>query len=246
MNGSKIGRRAAIVVALASLAAMAALMIQNGAIQFNHPSEAEYPVRGVDVSHYQGEIDWDVLAGQGIRFAFIKATEGSGSVDERFVYNFDQARKAGLRVGAYHFFSFDSPGLTQAENFIQTVAEAPDALPPVIDVEFYGGKERNPPAPEKVWPELDALVSRLEEYYGHPPILYATERAYRLYIANRYENCDIWIRDVFARPKLSDDRAWTFWQYADRARLDGYDGEEQFIDLNAFNGTIEEFEQYAK
>ncbi len=246
MNAQKIKQIIAIMVTLASLAAMAALMVQNGVIQLNHPSRAEFPVRGVDVSHHQGEIDWEILAGQGIRFAFIKATEGSGFVDERFASNFDRALEAGLRVGAYHFFSYDSPGLTQAENFIQTVEAGPDMLPPVVDVEFYGDKGRNPPDPAQVWPELDALVDRLTEHYGMSPILYATGRAYRLYIADRYADCDIWIRDVFARPKLPDDRDWTFWQYTDRARMDGYDGREPFIDLNVYRGTIEEFERYAK
>ncbi len=246
MNARKIKQIIAIMVALASLAAMAALMVANGVIQLNHPSRAEFPVRGVDVSHHQGEIDWEKLSGQGIRFAFIKATEGSGFVDERFASNFDRAREAGLRVGAYHFFSYDSPGLTQAENFIQTVEVGPDMLPPVVDVEFYGDKERNPPDPAQVWPELDALVERLTEYYGVAPILYATGRAYRLYIADRYADCDIWIRNVFALPELPDDRDWTFWQYTDRARMDGYDGREPFIDLNAYRGTIEEFERYAK
>lgn len=79
----------------------------------------------MDVSSWQGEIDWPTLAGQGLSFAFIKATEGSGFTDPRFSYNWEQARKTALRVGAYHFFSYDSPGETQADNFIAAVPREP-------------------------------------------------------------------------------------------------------------------------
>ena len=98
-----------------------AFLVWNGYLLLNNPSRERYPVRGVDVSKYQGEIDWPVLAEQEISFAFIKATEGSSHVDARFAYNYEEARKTGLRVGAYHFFSFDSGGDTQAENFIRNV-----------------------------------------------------------------------------------------------------------------------------
>lgn len=80
-----------------------------------------YEVHGVDVSHYQGDIDWTVLQSQNIDFAYIKATEGSSSVDEKFVENWEEAEQTFLKVGAYHFFSFDSEGKTQAQNYIQTV-----------------------------------------------------------------------------------------------------------------------------
>ena len=98
-----------------------ALLLWNGIIWFNNPSNKDYPIRGVDVSHYQGDIDWAALSSQDIEFAFIKATEGSSYVDEYFDYNFKQAQASGIDAGAYHFFSYDSAGLTQAENFIRTV-----------------------------------------------------------------------------------------------------------------------------
>lgn len=85
------------------------LLVWNGIILLNNPSADTYPVRGIDVSSYQGEIDWGTLASQGISFAFIKATEGSGFVDERFAYNYSRAQKAGLRVGAYHFLVMTAP-----------------------------------------------------------------------------------------------------------------------------------------
>ena len=89
------------------------IMLWNGIIFLNNPSIDEYPIRGVDVSSYQGKIDWKTLSEQDIQFAFIKATEGSSFVDPNFSENYSNARKTKLRIGAYHFFSYDSSGKTQ-------------------------------------------------------------------------------------------------------------------------------------
>ncbi len=231
---------------LAACAALGALLVYRGVILLNNPSRSQFPVRGVDVSSYQGDIDWQVLAGQGIDFAYIKATEGSGTVDRCFAQNFARARQTSLRIGAYHFFSFDSAGETQAANFIATVPVVADALPPVVDVEFYGDKQRHPPEPDAVRGALDALLAALERHYGKKPILYATAESYDAYLAKAYAAYDIWIREVIGRPTLSDDRAWTFWQYANRARLEGYVGKERFIDMNVFAGTVAEFAAYGE
>lgn len=203
-----------------------------------------YPVKGIDVSSYQGEIEWQEFESQNIQFAFIKATEGSTFVDQYFKKNWEDAANTSLRIGAYHFFSYDSEGKTQAENFIKTVPIMKQALPPVIDVEFYGDKEKNPPERSHVEKELQIMVNILEEHYGKRVILYTTKKAYDLYIENSFEECDIWIRDVYTKPALSDNRPWTFWQYTDRERLEGYNGVEKFIDVNVFNGTEEAFNEY--
>ncbi len=84
----------------------------------------------------------------------------------------------------------------------------------------------------------------LEDHYGKRVILYTTNKAYDLYIKDGFEKCDIWIRDVFSEPSLPDDRHWTFWQYTDREQLDGYSGEEKFIDVNVFHGNEQEFSDY--
>lgn len=221
-----------------------ALCFYNGVLQFNNPSRQTYPVRGVDVSAYQGEIDWETLAGQDIQFAFLKATEGSAHTDPRFQDNWDGARQTDLRVGAYHFFSYDSPGERQAAHFIATVPKAAGMLPPVVDVEFYGDKEKHPPEPEQVRAQLHGMLDLLEAHYGTRPILYATEKSYRLFLAGDFGEYDIWIRNVLTRPKLSDGRTWAFWQYSNRARLEGYQGKERFIDLNVFAGNHEAFARY--
>ena len=112
----------------------------NGIIIFNYPSKEKYKIRGIDVSAYQGNIDWNILSNQEIDFAFIKATEGSSFVDEKFKENYENAIKTNLKIGAYHFFSYDSEGSTQADNFIKNVPKTEEMLPPVVDIEFYGDK----------------------------------------------------------------------------------------------------------
>ena len=141
-------------------------LLWNGIILLNNPSMTEYPVRGVDVSSYQGEIDWKTLSSQNLSFAFIKATEGSSFVDPCFDYNYEKAQKTDLRIGAYHFFSYDSSGEDQAENFISTVSKIDNMLPPVIDLEFYGDKEKNPPEQKAVREQLDRMLKNWKTITG--------------------------------------------------------------------------------
>lgn len=232
--------------AVITVAGIFLLLFWNGTIRFNTPSAEQYPVRGVDVSAWQGEIDWEVLAAQNIDFAFMKATEGSTYTDRRFAWNFQQAAETELRIGAYHFFSYDSQGRTQAEHYIRTVPKLDGALPPVVDVELYGDHRKEPPAADAVREQLDILLAMLEAHYGKKPILYTNAKVYDRYLSGHYEDHDIWICDVYWVPSLSDGRDWTFWQYSDKGLLPGYDGEEEHIDLNVFCGTEEEFAVYAR
>lgn len=206
---------------------------------------AAYPVRGVDVSSHNGEIDWPVLAAQDISFVYMKATEGSDFVDRRFAANFAGAQRTALRVGAYHFFSYTSAGRTQAENFIRTVAKTGGMLPPMVDVELPAARRKQPPEAAAVRKELDDLIARLTAHYGMPPVLYASDAAYRLYRLGEYAGCDIWMRSISRAPRLPDGRSWTFWQYADKATLAGYSGGVAHIDLNVFRGSRAEFAAYA-
>ena len=117
-------------------------------------------------------------------------------------------------------------------------------LPPVIDVEFYGDKEKNLPNKDEVTKNLTDMLKKLEEYYGAKPIIYATRKAYRLFISGSYQDYDIWIRDVYFKPTELDGQQWVFWQYSDKGILEGYTGTEKYIDLNVFNGSQEEFRKY--
>ncbi|WP_297722690.1 GH25 family lysozyme [Intestinimonas sp.] len=206
------------------------------------PQEADpdqWEVFGVDASVYQGEVDWPALADQGVDFAFLKATEGSSLQDVRFAQNWANAQAAGVRVGAYHFFSYDSPGETQADNFISAVPVTPGALPPVVDIEFYGDNLKNPPEADHVKAVLDPLLERLEAHYGVKPILYVTYRSYALYLKKGYEDYRFWFSSPAVMPFW---RPWTFWQYSHSARLEGYTGGEERIDLNVFRGSRADFQ----
>ncbi|MBR2304477.1 MAG: glycosyl hydrolase family 25 [Ruminococcus sp.] len=204
-----------------------------------------YEVKGVDVSSYQGIIDWDKLSRQDISFAYIKATEGSSWTDERFSYNFNESKNAGIIAGAYHFFSFDSSGAEQAEHFIDTVPVSDKALPPAIDLEFYGSYFDKPPKKEKVLKELRSMADKLEEHYGVKPVIYTTGKAFSNYIEDtEFEDYSTWTRQVYVPFAKAD--SWDIWQYSDTAELDGYNGDEKCIDMNVFNGTKEQFDKYCE
>lgn len=216
-----------------------AILTATKRININQYLVGGYSVKGVDVSHYQGEIDWEHFREQGIDFAFIKATEGSSLVDERFEENREGAKAAGLYAGAYHFFSFDSTPASQAEHFIATVGDLSGSLPPVVDIEFYGDKRKNPPEKAYVVSGLRELLEALEEEYGVKPIIYTTYTVYNRYIRNAFQEYPLWIRNVYYPPG-DIGRQWTFWQYCDTGALGGTAGEEKFVDLNVFRESSED------
>jgi len=226
---------AAVLVVLA----LAFVLAERGVLWPNRLLAAQYEVRGIDVSAYQGTVDWPTIARQDIDFAYVKATEGSSFVDRQFEANLRGAREAGLLVGAYHFFSFESSGRSQAAHLLATVPDDEGMLPVAIDVEYYGSFHAHPPDPAGVRTELTALVEALRER-GTEPVVYATRSAYDRYIADGFPDTPIWIRSVIVPPTMSDGRAWTFWQYSNRDRLDGYDGAEEFVDMNVFHGDLDD------
>lgn len=230
----------ALIICILALALVWLFVRWRGLVLFSDQIDPQqWEIWGVDVSSYQGEVDWDLLRRQGVDFAFIKATEGSGLTDPCFAENWAGAKSAGITAGAYHFFSYDSPAATQAANFLAAAPPQTGALPPVIDVEFYGQYLKEPKAAEEVWPILDELVAELTEAWGRPPILYVTARSYALYIRGRYPDCPIWASMPLAAPVWTD---WTFWQYSHTARLAGYSGVEGCIDLNVFRGDREDLD----
>lgn len=110
-------------IALAVLAVVAGTLVHRYAFMREGvtPSEEEYPVRGIDISSHNGDIDFGALKQAGIDFVLIKASEGSSFKDPRFYTNIARARKAGLKVSAYHFFRFDATGYMQALNFLHSL-----------------------------------------------------------------------------------------------------------------------------
>ena len=230
---------AAVVVCISTIL----ILLYCGVLHINNPSKSYYPVNGVDVSAYQGDIDWQLLSGQDISYAYIKATEGSSHTDKYFENNWENAGKCGLRIGAYHFFSFESAGKTQAEHFCETVSAVDGMLPPVVDVEFYGRfKTAADINVDDIAAQLRDFVDILAEEYGMKPVIYVSEETYETIVKGRFDDCDLWYRSVYS--KIPEDVKWKFWQYSNRHCLDGYNGEENFIDMNVFNGSAEEFVSY--
>lgn len=204
-----------------------------------------YPVKGVDVSVYQKEIDWQGLEDEGIEFAFIKATEGTTFVDKHFEYNWKKAHKTRMKVGAYHFLTYTSAGETQAQNFIETVDKKWGMMPPVVDVEFYGDYLNHHPKKEEMYAILDVVLKKLEEEYDRTPIIYTNWNIYKKYISGRYDEYPIWISSPDRIPeKLPDDRAWLFCQYTFTGTSPSIGEGNVHVDYNIFNGTRWEFKKY--
>ncbi len=208
-----------------------------GLLRMNYPDKKEFPIRGIDISHHQAAIDWESLSQEDIQFVFMKATEGGDFKDTLFHDNWRRADDAGLIRGAYHFFTFCRSGKEQAQNFIETVPVERGALPPAIDLEFPGNcRER--PEKDVVLQELKAFISEIENRYGQTPVLYVTYATYEAYLRGELGHMALWIRDIYSRPSLPDNRDWRFWQYTHRGRLKGIN---TFVDLNVFRGTQEDF-----
>ena len=196
----------------------------------------EKNVIGVDISSYQADVDMNKLKEQGVAFVYIKATEGSSLQDNRFQENWKNAKQADLLSGAYHFFSYDSPGKTQAENFIDAVGEdMTGRLLPVADVEYYGDKEENPPRKEDVIRELSAFLDALELQYGVKPMIYTRSDIYKKYLKGTFDSYPYWISSLYTPLNWNYHGDWYLWQYLNRGILEGYEGGEKYIDLNVVN-----------
>ena len=197
-------------------------------------------VIGVDVSSYQADIDMNELKKQNIKFIYIKATEGSSLQDPRFAENWENADEAELLSGAYHFFSYDSDGRTQAENFIRTVgADLKGRLLPAVDVEYYGEKEENPPEREDVIRELRVFLEMLEDEYGVKPIIYTRSDIYEKYLKGVFDDYKKWMSSLYTPLSWNYKGDWYIWQYLNRGKLEGYTGGETYIDMNVLNDEKE-------
>jgi lysozyme len=204
-----------------------------------------YPVRGIDVSRYQGTIDWPAAARSGVRFAYIKATEGGDRADDRFDVNWRQARAAGIPTGAYHFYYFCRPVEEQIAWFKTHVPPARDALPPVLDMEWNHNSPtcKLRPPPDKVKADMATFLAEMESFYGKRPIVYTTVDFHRDVLADGSLNAHgFWLRSVASHPAQKyGDRPWTFWQYTATGRVPGVSGK---VDRNVFAGTEEQWQRF--
>lgn len=201
-----------------------------------------YSVHGIDVSRWQAKVNWNRLTsldrrGDTIRmsFAFIKATEGIMWEDPLFDENWKNAKKAEVVCGAYHYFKPNSSAALQAKNFISSVKLKTGDLPPVVDVEEAGRKSK-----KELVATLKIYVNAIEKEYRCRPIIYSNVRFIDTYLADDFSDYPFWIAHYYtAKPKLTANVNWVFWQYHDRAKIAGC---RQHVDVNVFNGTPDEFD----
>jgi lysozyme len=226
-------------VFLAIVAALAAghFLYARGVLRFNHPSLARYPVRGIDVSHHQGAVDWAAVRASGIDFAFIKASEGADHLDREFARNWANARAAGVARGAYHFFTFCKPGRAQAENFVSAVGDSFGELPPAADVEFVGNCTKSQGA-AFVRRELHEFLGAVERASGRRPALYFTGAARARILEAEFDDYAAWPRSLWGEPSRATAPRWDFWQFADNVRVPGV---RTLVDMNVFRGSRAEF-----
>ena len=196
-----------------------------------------FPVHGIDVSKYQGVIDWNRVRQAGVEFAYIKATEGGDHADERFLLNWVGARQAGVRRGAYHYFYFCRPAAEQARWFIDHVPRDSLALPHVLDMEWNHRSRTCPFRPDgaTVRREAKIYLDILERHYGRRPVIYTTVDFYRDTDIGRVGSTEFWLRSVAGHPRdVYPGQAWRFWQYTGTGVVDGIAGP---VDINVFAGS---------
>lgn len=181
------------------------------------PSLREGERYGIDVSHHQGEIDWQRVADDDISFAYIKATEGGDWTDVRFVENWEGAGAAGLERGAYHFFTLCAPGDAQARQFLSILPEDDDALPPAVDLELAGNCSARPNNAD-VQRELDVFLRSVEEATGLTMVVYAGDDFEGRYPVREQLDRPLWHRRILRRPTVA---GWVIWQVMGHAHVRG-------------------------
>ncbi len=196
-----------------------------------------FDIHGIDISHYQGRIRWGELAAQQqssypIKFVFMKATEGGDHLDHTFEANFNAAREFGFIRGAYHFYNPRTDAIRQADFFIRTVELEKGDLPPVLDIEVTGKKEK-----QELVNSLKIWLDRVEEHYRVKPILYTSYKFKQRYLDDPFfDEYPYWIAHYYV-DSVRYQGHWSFWQHTDVGIVPGIEKE---VDLNVFNGTLEQ------
>ena len=209
--------------------------------------DAKYPegyeIQGIDISHYQGKIDWERLRGgmiEGcpVRFVMIKATEGSTKLDPLFQDNFYQAREYGFLRGAYHFWSNKSSARNQAYFFLDNVRLETGDLPPVLDIEH----KPKDVSTEDFQRDVLTWLHIVEDRYHVKPIIYTYHKFKENYLSVPvFDDYPYWIAHYYVN-KVQYKGEWKFWQHTDAGRLPGIKG---YVDFNIYNGSYYDLRQLA-
>ena len=205
------------------------------------PFPEAYNIHGIDISHYQEDINWDRLQtssteGDTINFSFVfmKATEGQWKEDRAFEGNWEDAHDHHIFCGAYHYFLPDQNAKKQAENFISSVTLRTGDLPPVIDIEDTRGRSK-----QEIVDGVKTMAQLLELKYGTKPIIYSNISFIEDYLSDDFGDYYFWVAHFYQEElHISEEINWLFWQHNDRAMLFG---DDQKVDVNVFNGNMIEF-----
>ncbi|MEM6886944.1 MAG: GH25 family lysozyme [Pseudomonadota bacterium] len=214
-------------------------------VDFGRRAPATFPIHGIDAARFQGQMNWRQIRRQGVRFAWVKATEGGDLLDPEFKRNWREAKRSGVPIGAYHFYYFCTDPDTQARWFIRNVPRLRGGMPPVLDLEwnpFSPTCTRRPPARE-VRKVAGRFMQIVERHYKTKVVVYTTPEFWeRNEIANLKQ--DFWLRSTAKHvEKRYNFSNWHFWQYTSTGILDGVGSE---IDLNCFNGSSAQWERWRR
>lgn len=186
--------------------------------------------QGIDVSKWQGSVNWQSVKEANIAFAFARATYGSTEVDSEFNSNWQAMKEAGIIRGPYHFFVAADDPTAQADLFISTVGSLDrNDLPPVIDIEADSGTSSTLVADVQTWLDL------VEEKLGRKPIIYTSPSYWNEYMTNDFGGYPLWVAEygVSAPKSVNGWSTWSFWQYSQSGDLGGLNP----VDLDYFNGS---------
>jgi lysozyme len=199
-----------------------------------------FAIHGIDVSRYQRNIDWKAVKDMEdkkikIGFAFIKATEGLGRVDNGFRKNWFKAKEALVTRGAYHFFISSKSGKAQAENFIETVKLSKGDLPPVLDIETANGA-----SVDNIQQRVRDWLQMIEKHYKVKPIIYTNVDFYDNFLDGKFDDYPLWVAHYYVKEKPGIKRNWIIWQHNEKGQVNGIDA---FVDFNVFNGDSASFKK---
>lgn len=213
-------------------------------VEWKGRAPSHYPVHGIDVSKYQGQIDWRTTKRGGVAFAFIKATEGGDHLDERFRQNWHASGQVGMPRGAYHFYYFCRTAAEQARWFIRNVPRDAKALPPVLDMEWNHGSKtcKKRPSAAKIRAEMRTFLRMVHRHYGKKPMIYTTVDFYKENRLSLIADHEFWLRSVADHPaRVYPGQRWSFWQYTGTGKIPGIQGE---TDINVFAGSPANWQQW--
>ena len=193
-------------------------------------------VVGIDVSHFQGKIDWKkvefVNDKYPIEFVFIRATQGNDASDTQFETNWKASKLNNLIRGAYHYYRPNENSIEQAENFIKTVKLSKGDLPPVVDLEKLPKEQ----SIDNLKIGLKRFLDKIEDHYEVRPIIYTGEKYYEDFLKDEFSDYTFWIANYnFIEAEINTD--YLFWQFTEQARIKGI---REKVDINIFNGSYED------